>query len=146
MIKYVSPFVILASLVTTSQSFALIRELAHCMTSNGKYNVWVYDNQEYGPGNISVQVTEPSGAGVASYAVKEFRNMSASSGGLVYQDRETSGQNFSFQGPSANNNNYLSYRDNYVLRVQLPFGQGVISDPHMLCSRFDGVPVSLDHE
>jgi hypothetical protein len=119
-----------AIVLNSASSFALVRLVTNCKTSDGLYAVVITDNQGIGPvrtSNFGASINDQDGNTIASYAVQPDDGIrSISFGRQKYLDKETDGHKFSLAFPSTN------YRHTSLLAV-LPDGQ-VLRDENMACS------------
>ncbi len=124
------------SVLLPSTGFALVRELAKCVTGDGRYQISVQDNQGIGRhrvSHLSAQVITSENIVVATYKVKTNADQirSPSFGRFEYQDIGTRGASFNLGGPSTN------FR-NYILSVKIQGGL-IVKDQDLACSIFKGV-------
>jgi len=129
----ISSFAVLAALSVSVPSFALVRELASCVTTDGQYTVTVEDNQGIGPvrkSNVGARVEDADGNTLASWAVEvDTRPHSISFGRPGYIDTQTMGQEFNLRGPSTNFHKYS---------LSAKWDSGEISDAQLNCTVFGG--------
>lgn len=122
--------------LTSSMSFALVRQQASCTTSDGAYSIEIIENQGTGPvrpspGEMTATVKDADGNEVLSTQVEIFRGLqSISFGRPMYRDVQTSGDVLELEGPSTN-------FKNYILTVLTPDGK-TINDNNMVCTVFLG--------
>ena len=126
---------VLVSLIAmvASSSQALVREMALCHTSDGKYQVSVQDNQGIGPvrtSHLYTYIQDQTGGTVGSFDTEvDTRPHSISFGRFTYEDKKTQGRLFQLSGPSTN-------FQNYILEAQIEGGK--ISDHNLDCEIFPG--------
>ncbi len=103
-LKVTSFAALLATLISTP-SFALVRLLDSCQTSNAQYKISILDNQGTGrvrTSNFGATITDSQGNVVGSYALKGERGMSISFGRFQYLDSASNGASFRLAYPSTN--------------------------------------------
>lgn len=127
--------ILLATVLASSSSFALVREYANCTTSDGKYQIAVQDNEGIGPvrkQHLSASITSASGQSVATLDVAVDKSVkSISFGRDGYLDAATGGSAFKLQGPSTNFRHY-----SVDAKIVVDGKAEVLKDDDLQCSIF----------
>ena len=97
----------LLTLTASAPAFALVALKADCTTSDGKYQVHVYDNQGIGPDrstHLGASVQDRDGKVMAAFPLiyDNPRIRSISFGTSTFEDTNTLGRNFSLTTGSTN--------------------------------------------
>jgi hypothetical protein len=134
---FISLGLVMTAFMASVPSFALVRELASCTTTDGRYGVSVEDNQGTGftrASHISATIKDANDHVVGAYAAQvDQRIRSASFGRPGYLDTKTNGSEFLLQGPSTNDRDYL-------LNATLASGETIVN-AEVTCHVFGGSPI-----
>lgn len=121
----------IALLLASTSSYALVRVVEDCQTSNGQYRIVILDNEGIGRDRtpaLSADVYEGDKQ-VASYALKAVRVGSTSFGRWHYLDQQSMGERFDLAGPSTN-------ARNVILHAIVGANSVVVEDDNLNCHNF----------